>query len=151
MRGALRVSLTCSLSHPQCLRSLNVLKINQDVGKITLRSRLVYQSGGSSAILRSWRKRTWLNLEVHPKMEDIGWFIEVGDDCCELYLRVLHGSLLEQRVWSCYLRVYIKFIQGEHMSNSSLRVIFGIWDSIQASILRVIKGGDIICRIFNEG
>lgn len=37
------------------------------------------------------------------------------------------------------------------MSNSSLRVIFGIWDSIQASILRVIKGGDIICRIFNEG
>lgn len=46
---------------------------------------------------------------------------------------------MEDKMWSCYLHSCIKYIQGEHLTNSSLRERFGVKDSSSGSISRLIK------------
>lgn len=46
---------------------------------------------------------------------------------------------LEDKLWTCYLHACIKFIQGEHMTNASLRQRFAMEEYSSASISRVIK------------
>jgi len=46
---------------------------------------------------------------------------------------------LEDKLWTCYLHACIKFIQGEHMTNASLRERFALEEHSSASISRAIK------------
>lgn len=43
------------------------------------------------------------------------------------------------KLWACYLHACIKHVQGEYLSNSSLRNRFGLKDSSAGSISRLIK------------
>lgn len=45
----------------------------------------------------------------------------------------------EDKVWACYLHACIKFVQGEQITNSSLRNRFGLKPSSSGSISRLIK------------
>ncbi len=45
----------------------------------------------------------------------------------------------EEKLWSCYLHSCIKHVQGEHLTNKSLRERFGVKESSSASISRLIK------------
>lgn len=45
----------------------------------------------------------------------------------------------EDKLWTCYLHACIKFIQGEHMTNASLRNRFALEDHSAASVSRIIK------------
>ena len=46
---------------------------------------------------------------------------------------------IEDRLWSCYLHACIKYIQGDFLTNSSLRVRFGLKDSSSGMVSRIIK------------
>ena len=46
---------------------------------------------------------------------------------------------LEDKLWACYLHACIKQVQGEQLTNSSLRERFGLKESSSASISRLIK------------
>lgn len=46
---------------------------------------------------------------------------------------------LEEKLWACYLHACIKQVQGEQLTNSSLRNRFGVEDSSSASISRLIR------------
>lgn len=45
----------------------------------------------------------------------------------------------EDKMWACYLHACIKHVQGEYLTNSSLRKRFGLKDSSSGSISRLIK------------
>ena len=45
----------------------------------------------------------------------------------------------EDRLWACYLHACIKHVQGEHLTNSSLRERFGVGNSSAGNISRLIK------------
>lgn len=45
----------------------------------------------------------------------------------------------EDKLWACYLHACIKHVQGEYLTNSSLRERFGVKESSAASISRIIK------------
>lgn len=45
----------------------------------------------------------------------------------------------EDKLWACYVHAVIKQIQGEQLTNKSLRERFGVKDSSSASISRLIK------------
>lgn len=45
----------------------------------------------------------------------------------------------EDKLWACYLHACIKQVQGEQITNSSLRERFGLKESSSASISRLIK------------
>ena len=46
---------------------------------------------------------------------------------------------LEDKLWACYLHACIKYVQGEQLSNSSLRERFGLKESSAGSVSRLIK------------
>lgn len=43
------------------------------------------------------------------------------------------------KLWACYMHACIKYIQGEFLTNSSLRERFGLEEKSSASISRLIK------------
>ena len=45
----------------------------------------------------------------------------------------------EDRLWACYLHACIMHVQGDHLTNSSLRERFGLKESSAANISRLIK------------
>lgn len=45
----------------------------------------------------------------------------------------------EERLWACYLHACIKYVQGEQLTNSSLRIRFGLKESSSGSVSRLIK------------
>ena len=45
----------------------------------------------------------------------------------------------EDKLWACYLHACIKHVQGEQLTNSSLRVRFGLKDSSAGTASRLIK------------
>ncbi len=45
----------------------------------------------------------------------------------------------EEKLWACYLHACIKQVQGEQLTNRSLRERFGLKDSVSSSISRLIK------------
>ena len=45
----------------------------------------------------------------------------------------------DDKLWACYMHACIKYIQGEFLTNSSLRERFGLKESSSASISRLIK------------
>ena len=47
--------------------------------------------------------------------------------------------LPKDKIWACYLHACIKYIQGEFLTNRSLRERFGLEDKSSASISRLIK------------
>lgn len=49
------------------------------------------------------------------------------------------GISIEDKLWACYLHACIKYVQGEQLTNSSLRMRFGLKDSSAGSISRLIK------------
>lgn len=46
---------------------------------------------------------------------------------------------VEDKLWSCYLHACIKQVQGEQLTNKSLRERFGVKETASASISRLIK------------
>lgn len=57
-----------------------------------------------------------------------------------LYSEIPFSSLsMEDKLWSCYLHACIKQVQGEQLTNSSLRERFGLKDSAAGTISRLIK------------
>ena len=57
-----------------------------------------------------------------------------------LYAEMPFGNILpEDKLWACYLHACIKHVQGENLTNSSLRARFGVKDSSAGSISRLIK------------
>lgn len=49
------------------------------------------------------------------------------------------GISTEDKLWACYLHACIKHIQGEQLTNSSLRERFGLEESASGTISRLIK------------
>ena len=45
----------------------------------------------------------------------------------------------DDKIWTCYMHACIKYIQGEFLTNSSLRERFGLETKSSASISRLIK------------
>lgn len=57
-----------------------------------------------------------------------------------LFSKVPFSSIpQEEKLWACYLHACIKFVQGEQLTNSSLRERFGVNPSSSASVSRLIK------------
>ena len=46
---------------------------------------------------------------------------------------------MEEKLWSCYLHACVKYVEGENISNSSLRERFDLPESSAGSISRLIK------------
>ncbi len=46
---------------------------------------------------------------------------------------------IEDKLWACYLHACIRQVEGEQLTNSSLRERFGLKDSSAGSISRLIK------------
>lgn len=46
---------------------------------------------------------------------------------------------VEEKLWACYLHACIKQVQGEQLTNSSLRIRFGLKETSAGSISRLIK------------
>ena len=46
---------------------------------------------------------------------------------------------MEEKIYSCYMHACILYVQGEQLTNSSLRERFGLPESSAASISRLIK------------
>jgi len=68
--------------------------------------------------------------------------IEVFDDSTRvtLFSEKAYSDLSpEDKIWACYLHACIKYVQGEQLTNSSLRERFGLNKSASASISRLIK------------
>lgn len=57
-----------------------------------------------------------------------------------LFAEIPYSSIsYEEKVWACYLHACIKQVQGEQLTNSSLRNRFGLKESSSGSISRLIK------------
>ena len=46
---------------------------------------------------------------------------------------------MEDKLWSCYLHACLMYIQGDGLTNASLRKRFGVKESLTGSISRLIK------------
>ena len=46
---------------------------------------------------------------------------------------------MQDKVWACYMHSCVQYIQGEFLTNSSLRIRFGVEEKSSASISRLIK------------
>lgn len=57
-----------------------------------------------------------------------------------LYAEMPYSNLsVEEKLWACYLHACIKQVQGEQLTNSSLRIRFGLKETSAGSISRLIK------------
>ena len=57
-----------------------------------------------------------------------------------LYSEVQFSNLsLEDRLWACYLHACIKYLNGEYLTNGSLRQRFGLKDSSSGMVSRIIR------------
>ena len=57
-----------------------------------------------------------------------------------LYSEIPYSNLsTEDKLWACYMHACILYVQGEHLTNSSLRARFGVPQSSSGSISRLIK------------
>ena len=68
--------------------------------------------------------------------------IEIYEDSTKvtLYSKIPFTNLsTEEKLWSCYLHACIKYVQNEHLTNSSLRERFALPESSSGSISRLIK------------
>ena len=68
--------------------------------------------------------------------------IELFEDSTRvtLFSEMLFQNIpMEDKLWACYLHACIKHVQGEQLTNSSLRERFGLNDSSSATISRLIK------------
>ncbi len=68
--------------------------------------------------------------------------IQVFEDSTRvtLYSEIPFSSISqEDKLWACYLHACVKYVQGEQLSNSSLRERFGLKSSSSGSVSRLIK------------
>lgn len=57
-----------------------------------------------------------------------------------LFANMPFSSLsLEDKLWACYLHACIRHVEGEQLTNSSLRIRFGLKESSSGTISRLIK------------
>lgn len=57
-----------------------------------------------------------------------------------LFARMPFNSISsEDKIWACYLHACVKHVQGEQLTNSSLRTRFGLQTSASGTISRLIK------------
>lgn len=57
-----------------------------------------------------------------------------------LFAEVPYTNLsAEERLWACYIHACIKQVQGEQLTNSSLRTRFGLKESASGNVSRLIK------------
>lgn len=85
----------------------------------------------------------WDKITIHCEMMQLpAPKIELYDESTRvtLFSEVPFSSIpFEDRLWACYLHSCIKHIQGEQLTNSSLRKRFGLKESSAGSISRLIK------------
>lgn len=68
--------------------------------------------------------------------------IELFEDSTRvtLYAKMPFSNIsMEDKLWACYLHACIKHVEGEQLTNSSLRERFGLKVSSSGSISRLIK------------
>ena len=68
--------------------------------------------------------------------------IELYEDSTRvtLFAEIPFSSIsVEDKLWACYLHACIKHVQGEQLTNSSLRERFGLKESSAGTISRLIK------------
>lgn len=68
-------------------------------------------------------------IELYPDSTKVSLFSE----------KEYSNISMEDKVWACYLHACIKHVQGEYLTNSSLRERFGLKESSSGSISRLIK------------
>lgn len=57
-----------------------------------------------------------------------------------LYAQIPFSNILpEDKLWACYLHACIRYVEGEYLTNSSLRERFGLKDSSSGTASRLIK------------
>ena len=57
-----------------------------------------------------------------------------------LFAEISYTNLsAEERLWACYIHACIKQVQGEQLTNSSLRTRFGLKESASGNVSRLIK------------
>lgn len=57
-----------------------------------------------------------------------------------LFSEIPYSSLsIEDKLWACYLHACVKYVQGEQLTNSSLRLRFGLKETLSGSVSRLIK------------
>lgn len=68
--------------------------------------------------------------------------IEIFDDSTRvtLYREAAFSNIsLDDKIWACYMHACIKYVQGEQLTNQSLRNRFGLKETASAGISRLIK------------
>lgn len=68
--------------------------------------------------------------------------IDLFEECTRvtLYAEMPFSSIApEDKLWACYLHACIKQVQGEQLTNASLRARFGLKESSSGSVSRLIK------------
>ena len=57
-----------------------------------------------------------------------------------LFAEIPYSNLsAEERMWACYIHACIKQVQGEQLTNSSLRTRFGLKESASGNVSRLIR------------
>ena len=75
-----------------------------------------------------------------PKIEVYSDGTNSGSTKVTLYSDIPFSNIPpEGKLWACYLHACIKHVQGEQMTNASLRARFGLKDSSSGSVSRLIK------------
>lgn len=105
---------------------------NEQIAALSRRMKICEEAGGG------WDKAVIACEVLHlpaPKANPY-------EESFKVMLRVrmpFSNMSLEDKLWTCYLHACIKFIQGEHMTNSSLRERFALEDHSSASASRAIR------------
>ena len=127
------------ISNPgKCLVDVNRLvdtppkSRNEQIAALSRRMKICEEAGGG------WDKAVIACEDFHllaPKANPY-------DESFKVTLRVrmsFSDMSLEDKLWTCYLHACIKFIQGEHMTNASLRERFALENYSSASVSRAIR------------
>ena len=63
-----------------------------------------------------------------------------GSTKATLFSKVPFSNIsLDDKMWACYVHACVKYVEGEHLTNHSLRTRFGLQNSSSGSISRLIK------------
>ena len=105
---------------------------NEQIAALSRRMKMCEEAGGG------WDKAVIACEAMHLPAPKVNTY----DDSFKVTLRTrveFSDLSFEDKLWTCYLHACIKFIQGEHMTNASLRNRFALEDHSAASISRIIK------------
>ncbi len=87
--------------------------------------------------------RGWDRMVIATEMQHIpAPHINIFEDSTKVtvFSHIAYTNLsAEDKIWSCYLHACVRYVQGDALSNSSLRERFGLPETSSGSISRLIK------------